>query len=160
MKKLGIYILLLLGAMGCGDDYIVYDTIDTMVCIPRSDFQTLEYDVASGEACVYDVYLYKGGYNGGSVTVKLVADPSVLDVYNVENDLALKVLPEKYYSYDPVVTLSGDKIRDFTEIRFDADAMIADNIDSSYVLPLSVVADDQGKVRPGKNSVIIQVVMQ
>lgn len=33
-------------------------------------------------------------------------------------------------------------------------------IDSSYVLPLSVRADDQGKVRPEKNSVIIRVVMK
>ncbi len=40
-------------------------------------------------------------------------------------------------------------------------SMLADGIDSSYVLPLSVRADDQGKVRPEKkNSVIIRVVMK
>lgn len=160
MKKLGIYILLLLGAVGCGDDYIVYDTVETMVCLPKNDFQTLEYDAASSEACVYDLYLYKGGYNDDAVTVQLVADPSVLDVYNVENNLDLQVLPEKYYAFDPQVHLSGDKIMSLTEIRFDAAAMIADGIDSSYVLPLSVVAADQGMVRPEKNSVIIQVVMK
>ena len=38
--------------------------------------------------------------------------------------------------------------------------MLADGIESSYVLPLSVRADDQGKVRPEKNSVIIRVVMK
>lgn len=85
MKNLAICLLLLLGAVGCGDDYVVYETADTMVCIPKNDFQVLEYDAAS---------------------------------------------------------------------------MLADGIDSSYVLPLSVRADDQGKVRPEKNSVIIRVVMK
>ena len=101
MKNLAICLLLLLGAVGCGDDYVVYETVDTMVCIPKNDFQVLEYDAASGQACVYDLYLYKGGYN---------------DIFFC--------------------------------------------IDSSYVLPLSVRADDQGKVRPEKNSVIIRVVMK
>ena len=114
MKNLAICLLLLLGAVGCGDDYVVYETVDTMVCIPKNDFQVLEYDAASGQACVYDLYLYKGGYNDDGITVKLVVDPSVLDV----------------------------------------------GIDSSYVLPLSVRADDQGKVRPEKNSVIIRVEMK
>ena len=141
MKNLAICLLLLLGAVGCGDDYVVYETVDTMVCIPKNDFQVLEYDAASGQACVYDLYLYKGGYNDDGITVKLVVDPSVLDVYNVENGLELKVMPDRYFA-------------------FDAASMLADGIDSSYVLPLSVRADDQGKVRPEKNSVIIRVVMK
>ena len=144
MKNLAIFLRLLLGAVGCGDDYVVYETVDTMVCIPKNDFQVLEYDAASGQACVYDLYLYKGGYNDDGITVKLVVDPSVLDVYN----------------FDPEVRLSGDRVMDRAEIRFDAASMLADGIDSSYVLPLSVRADDQGKVRPEKNSVIIRVVMK
>ena len=48
MKNLAICLLLLLGAVGCGDDYVVYETVDTMVCIPKNDFQVLEYDAASG----------------------------------------------------------------------------------------------------------------
>ena len=44
MKNLAICLLLLLGAVGCGDDYVVYETVDTMVCIPKNDFQVLEYD--------------------------------------------------------------------------------------------------------------------
>lgn len=95
MKNLAICLLLLLGAVGCGDDYVVYETVDTMVCIPKNDFQVLEYDAASGQACVYDLYLYKGGYNDDGITVKLVVDPSVLDVYNVENGLELKVMPDR-----------------------------------------------------------------
>ena len=63
MKNLAICLLLLLGAVGCGGDYVVYETVDTMVCIPKNDFQVLEYDAASGQACVYDLYLYKGGYD-------------------------------------------------------------------------------------------------
>lgn len=94
MKNLAICLLLLLGAVGCGDDYVVYETVDTMVCIPKNDFQVLEYDAVSGQACVYDLYLYKGGYNDEGITVKLVVDPSVLDVYNVENGLELKVIPD------------------------------------------------------------------
>ena len=148
MKNLAICLLLLLGAVGCGDDYVVYETVDTMVCIPKNDFQVLEYDAASGQACVYDLYLYKGGYNDEGITVKLVVDPSVLDVYNVD------------FAFDPEVRLSGDRIMNRTEIRFDAASMLADGIGSSYVLPLSVRADDQGKVRPEKNSVIIRVVMK
>ena len=160
MKNLAIYILLLLGTVGCGGDYIVYETVDTMVCIPKNDFQVFEYDAASDDACVYDLYLYKGGYNNEEITVKLMVDPSVLDVYNVENNLALKVMPDKYFTFDPLVRLSGDKIMNLTEIRFDTGAMIADGIDSSYVLPLAVTAGDQGKVRPEKNSVIIQIEMK
>ncbi len=160
MKNLAICLLLLLGAVGCGDDYVVYETVDTMVCIPKNDFQVLEYDAASGQACVYDLYLYKGGYNDDGITVKLVVDPSVLDVYNVENGLELKVMPDRYFAFDPEVRLSGDRIMNRTEIRFDAASMLADGIGSSYVLPLSVRADDQGKVRPEKNSVIIRVVMK
>ena len=49
MKNLAICLLLLLGAVGCGDDYVVYETVDTMVCIPKNDFQVLEYDAASGQ---------------------------------------------------------------------------------------------------------------
>lgn len=49
MKNLAICLLLLLGAVGCGDDYVVYETVDTMVCIPKNDFQVLEYDAASGK---------------------------------------------------------------------------------------------------------------
>ena len=135
MKNLAICLLLLLGAVGCGDDYVVYETVDTMVCIPKNDFQVLEYDAASGQACVYDLY-------------------------NVENGLELKVMPDRYFAFDPEVRLSGDRIMDRAEIRFDAASMLADGIDSSYVLPLSVRADDQGKVRPEKNSVIIRVVMK
>ena len=153
MKNLAICLLLLLGAVGCGDDYVVYETVDTMVCIPKNDFQVLEYDAASGQACVYDLYLSKGGYNDDGITVKLVVDPSVLDVYNVENGLELKVMPDRYFAFDP-------EVMDRAEIRFDAASMLADGIDSSYVLPLSVRADDQGKVRPEKNSVIIRVVMK
>ena len=160
MKNLAICLLLLLGAVGCGDDYVVYETVDTMVCIPKNDFQVLEYDAASGQACVYDLYLYKGGYNDDGITVKLVVDPSVLDVYNVENGLDLKVMPDRYFAFDPEVRLSGDRVMDRAEIRFDAASMLADGIDSSSVLPLSVRADDQGKVRPEKNSVIIRVVMK
>ena len=148
MKNLAICLLLLLGAVGCGDDYVVYETVDTMVCIPKNDFQVLEYDAASGQACVYDLYLYKGGYNDDGITVELVVDPSVLDVYNVENGLELKVMPDRYFAFDPEVRLSGDRVMDRAEIRFDAASMLADGIDSSYVLPLSVRADDQGKVRP------------
>ena len=96
MKNLAICLLLLLGAVGCGDDYVVYETVDTMVCIPKNDFQVLEYDAASGQACVYDLYLYKGGYNDDGITVKLVVDPSVLDVYNVENGLELKVMRQVF----------------------------------------------------------------
>lgn len=92
--------------------------------------------------------------------MKLVVDPSVLDVYNVENGLELKVMPDRYFAFDPEVRLSGDRVMDRAEIRFDAASMLADGIDSSYVLPLSVRADDQGKVRPEKNSVIIRVVMK
>ena len=55
MKNLAICLLLLLGAVGCGDDYVVYETVDTMVCIPKNDFRVLEYDAASGQACVYDL---------------------------------------------------------------------------------------------------------
>ena len=132
MKNLAICLLLLLGAVGCGDDYVVYETVDTMVCIPNDD----------------------------GITVKLVVDPSVLDVYNVENRLELKVMPDRYFAFDPEVRLSGDRVMDRAEIRFDAASMLADGIDSSYVLPLSVRADDQGKVRPEKNSVIIRVVMK
>ncbi len=107
MKNLAICLLLLLGAVGCGDDYVVYETVDTMVCIPKNDFQVLEYDAASGQACVYDLYLYKGGYNDDGITVKLVVDPSVLDVYNVESGLELKVMPDRYFAFDPEVRLSG-----------------------------------------------------
>ena len=82
-----------------------------MVCIPKNDFQVLEYDAASGQACVYDLYLYKGGYNDDGITVKLVVDPSVLDVYNVENRLELKVMPDRYFAFDPEVRLSGDRVR-------------------------------------------------
>ena len=39
MKNLAICLLLLLGAVGCGDDYVVYETVDTMVCIPKNEFQ-------------------------------------------------------------------------------------------------------------------------
>ena len=92
--------------------------------------------------------------------MELVVDPSVLDVYNVENGLELKVMPDRYFAFDPEVHLSGDRVMDRAEIRFDAASMLADGIDSSYVLPLSVRADDQGKVRPEKNSVIIRVVMK
>lgn len=112
MKNLAICLLLLLGAVGCGDDYVVYETVDTMVCIPKNDFQVLEYDAASGQACVYDLYLYKGGYNDDGITVKLVVDPSVLDVYNVENRLELKVMPDRYFAFDPEVRLSGDRVMD------------------------------------------------
>ena len=150
MKNLAICLLLLLGAVGCGDDYVVYETVDTMVCIPKNDFQVLEYDAASGQACVYDLYLYKGGYNDDGITVKLVVDPSVLDVYNVESGLELKVMPDRYFAFDPEVRLSGDRVMDRAEIRFDAASMLADGIDSSYVLPLSVRADDQRRVRPEK----------
>ena len=102
MKNLAICLLLLLGAVGCGDDYVVYETVDTMVCIPKNDFQVLEYDAASGQACVYDLYLYKGGYNDDGITVKLVVDPSVLDVYNVESGLELKVMPDRYFAFDQI----------------------------------------------------------
>ena len=158
MKNLAICLLLLLGAVGCGDDYVVYETVDTMVCIPKNDFQVLEYDAASGQACVYDLYLYKGGYNDDGITVKLVVDPSVLDVYNVENGLELKVMPDRYFAFDPEVHLSGDRVMDRAEIRFDAASMLADGIDSSYVLPLSVRADDQGKVQrnhPGRDEITV-----
>ena len=163
MKNLAICLLLLLGAVGCGDDYVVYETVDTMVCIPKNDFQVLEYDAVSGQACVYDLYLYKGGYNDEGITVKLVVDPSVLDVYNVENGLELKVIPDRYFAFDPEVRLSGDRIMNRTEIRFDAASMLADGIGSSYVLPLSVRADDQGqgasrkeqRDHPGRNEITV-----
>ncbi len=87
---------------------------------PEERFQVLEYDAASGQACVYDLYLYKGGYNDDGITVKLVVDPSVLDVYNVESGLELKVMPDRYFAFDPEVRLSGDRVMDRAEIRFDA----------------------------------------
>ena len=56
MKNLAICLLLLLGAVGCGDDYVVYETVDTMVCIPKNDFQVLEYDAASGRAFTISIF--------------------------------------------------------------------------------------------------------
>ena len=154
MKNLAICLLLLLGAVGCGDDYVVYETVDTRVGIPKNDFQVLEYNKKNNHK------KNKSGYMGGGGAVKLEVDPSVLDVYNVENGLELKVMPDRYFAFDPEVRLSGDRVMDRAEIRFDAASMLADGIDSSYVLPLSVRADDQGKVRPEKNSVIIRVEMK
>ena len=54
------------------------------------------------------------------------------------------LLPFRYFAFDPDVRLSGVRVMDRAEIRFDAASMLADGIDSSYVLTLSVRADDQG----------------
>lgn len=150
--------MLLLGAVACSDDAKVYETIGTQVCIPKSGLQQLACDPSHG-ACTYKLYLYKGGYNDRAITVRLEADPSVLDVYNVENGKALNLLPAKYYSFAPEVTLTHDDNMVCREIEFDLRAMVDDGVDASYVLPLSVVARDQGEVQPDKNNVIIQLIL-
>lgn len=160
MKNLAICLLLLLGAVGCGDDYVVYETVDTMVCIPKNDFQVLEYDAASGQACVYDLYLYKGGYNDDGITVKLVVDPSVLDVYNVENRLELKVMPDRYFAFDPEVRLSGTG--SWTAPK--SASMPLRCLPTALIPPMCCRFPSGPMIRarcvPKKNSVIIRVVMK
>lgn len=155
MRKIYLIILLFVSYLSCAEYPDPNVDIATVVSIPNNGFQQVKANrIENG---IYKVSIYKGGYNTETITAELDVDLQLLTSYNNKNGTNYELLPEKYYTFDNTVELSGNKYQESIDVKFDIEAIITDNVASDmYVLPLRLMKP-AGKISETANNVIINI---
>jgi endonuclease/exonuclease/phosphatase family metal-dependent hydrolase len=143
--------------IACGDvDNCKVDTcIETNALIVNSGYK--EVAIPDIKNDTYQVYVYKGGYNGNSISLNLSLADSLLTKYNTAKGTSYELLPSTYYTIGNGVSLNNSNYRDSIAITFNTAAMTADGIGSNYVLPLKLVSTDAQSVSSSNDSIFIRI---
>ncbi len=144
MKQLLFVLVVFLSCTACSDRFEVGNEIETTVYIQKNGLQEI---TLSAETPVYEMWLYKGGYNSRSCDVSLTVDTEDLVVYNARNKSDYRMLPGNCYEFDrETVRLTGDAPKACVTLTFDTSCIPADG---KFLLPVRAVCPaDAGAVSP------------
>lgn len=157
MKRIFILAIVCISALlyACGDmdDCKIDDTINTQVLIVNNGFKTISSaNLVNG---IYQVHIYKAGYNKENVTVGLNEVDSILKTYNTKNNTSYQVLPSSYYTIGNSVQLNNSNISDSISVTLNTSAMQSAGIGNNYILPIAITGVSPEKMS-NNNYILIQ----
>lgn len=165
MKKI-LLILLVFSCTfsGCTKgEYAVYeDEISSKVYFVQAVTSAVATvsEASLNESGTVEFCIYNAGNNKETITVNVIADQDALDIYNVEKDLSMQMLPEKYWSIaqSTFIMDTEDNYQAFVKLALDFKAAAADGLDiGSYLLPLSLVTPSMKNVTYDYRTLFIQM---
>lgn len=152
MRKI-LIALLSLCCMACNDDIEVRRTIDSKLLIPKSGLQTITY-TATEATVIYNVYIYRSGYNEDTSAASLHVDEAALEDYNKRAKTAYLLLPANCYSLpEETILLTNESFSQSVAITFRTGSIP----EGDYVLPLTLKSEDGTPVSKGFETVLIAI---
>lgn len=159
MKRYVVLILAVVATMfySCGniDDCDVDVTIGTSAYIINNGLQ--EVSLSSLKNSIYQVYVYKSGYNGDKIKLDLAVADSLITKYNAKNSTSYTLMPSQYYTVgSDGVSLNTSHYRDSIPVTFNS-SVTSDANYSTYLLPLVLTTAKESDLSVSYKSLLIHV---